>query len=246
MTASATANFPAATRIGHQLLAAAERTGDNVLLVEAAFVLGITTFWEADFTAARQYLELAVERYRPEDRPLHLLHYGNDPKVSCLSRLGNTLWFLGEPDAAQAARDAALGWAEEIGHAYSRGIALWFSALLALDSGDEDRLRADTAALATVSDSVQLQLAVAALRGYLAVRDGQDTGIAAIRATIDRARGQEAPGLLACLYRILLAACVTAGDAPGAMAAAEQLLTMGAGARVWEAEARAAFHSSVD
>jgi DNA-binding SARP family transcriptional activator len=239
MTASATADFGEGMRIGRRLLATAERTGDAVLLVEAAFVLGVTAFWEAEFGTARRHLELAVERYRPADRGAHLLHYGNDPKVSCLSRLGNTLWFLGEPDAARAARDAAVAWAEEIEHGYSRGIALWFSALLAMDSGDTDRLRADAAALATASDAVQFHLATTALRGYLAVRDGSAAaGIADVRATIARARGEEAPGLLASLYRILLAACVTAGDAPGAVAVAERLVTMGAGARVWAAEAR--------
>ena len=239
MTASTTADFPAAMRIGHRLRAAGERDGDDVLLVEGAFVLGVTAFWTADFEPARGYLELAVRQYRAADRHTHVLHYGNDPKVSCLSRLGNTHWFLGDPAAALAARTAALDWAEEIGHGYSRGIARWFGALLALDMGDEDLLRTDAGALSAAEESRQLELGATALRGYLTVLDGgAPEGIAAVRAAIARGSGAHAPGLQASLHRILLAACVAAGDDAGAVDAADRLLTMGAGAQVWEPEAR--------
>ena len=45
----------------------------------------------------------SVDRYRPEQRPTHLLRFGMDLEVICASRLGNTLWFLGHPDAATRA-----------------------------------------------------------------------------------------------------------------------------------------------
>lgn len=239
MSASTRADFAAAMRIGHLLQATGERALDDVLVVEGAFVLGVAAFWQADFEVAREHLERAVQRYRPADRRAHLLHYGNDPKVSCLSRLGNTLWFLGHPDEARQARSAAIDWADEIGHGYSRGIALWFGALLALDMGEEERLREYTAALSAGEDSRQLQLSAAALRGYLAVLDGDPSaGIAAVRTAIERGRGNEAPGLQAMLHRILLAACLVAGDADGALAVADRMLEMGHGAQVWAAEAR--------
>ncbi len=90
---------------------------------------------------ARRQFELAVERYRAQDHTTHVIRYAHDPKVVCLSRLANTLWFLGLPDDARAARAAALDWATEIGHRFSRSIALTFAALLALDMGDELELR---------------------------------------------------------------------------------------------------------
>jgi adenylate cyclase len=202
-------------------------------------VLGIAAFWEADFEAARGHLELAVERYRPAERYTHLLHYGNDPEVSCLARLGNTLWSLGRPDEARRARAAALDRAAEIGHGYSRGIALLFGALLALDAGEEDRLRAFTAELAGGQESRQLQVCTAAFQGHLAVLDGDAAaGVAAVRATVARDRGHDAPGLQACLQRILLAAHLAAGDPDGAVAVADRMLVMGGGAQVWAAEAR--------
>ena len=239
MSASTRADFAAAMRIGRRLQDAGERAHDDVLVVESAFVLGVAAFWQADFEVARGHLELAVQRYRPADRRAHLIHYGNDPKVSCLARLGNTLWFLGHPDEARQARAAAIAWADEIGHGYSRGIALWFGALLALDMGEEERVREYSAALSAGADSRQLQLSTAALRGYLTVLDGDPSaGTAAIRTAIERGRGNEAPGLQAMLHRILLAALLVAADADGAVAVADRMLEMGAGAQVWAAEAR--------
>jgi tetratricopeptide (TPR) repeat protein len=213
MSASTVGDFATARRIGAQLQTAGEAGGRNVLVSRGAFVLGIAAFWEADFEAARGHLELAVERYRPAERHTHLLHYGNDPEVSCLARLGNTLWSLGRPDEARRARAAALARAAEIGHGYSRGIALLFGALLALDAGEEDRLRAFTAELAGGQESRQLQVCTAAFQGHLAVLDGEAAaGVAAVRAAVARDRGHDAPGLQACLQRILLAAHLAAGD----------------------------------
>ncbi len=239
MSAMTAGDFAAATRIGDVLRAAGERDGNDVLVVEGAFLLGVAAFWQADFSGARRHLELAVQRYRPADRRAHLVHYGNDPKVACLARLGNTLWFLGRLQDARDASAAALAWADEIGHGYSRGIALWFGALLALDMGEQDQLREYTAALSTGQQARHLQPPSAALRGYLAVLDGDvPDGTAAIRAAIERGGGQEAPGLQASLHRILLAAYLAADDADGAVAVADRLLEMGAGAQVWASEAR--------
>ena len=112
-------DFAAARDYGERLHARGMRDADDLLLVEADYVLGIAAFWQGEFDTARGHFEGAVERYRAEHRRAHLLRYGLDPKVICLSRLGNTLWFLGRPDAAVRARDAALALADEIGHPFS-------------------------------------------------------------------------------------------------------------------------------
>src|SRR5207247_9761783 len=112
-----------------RLRARGECDTDDVLLVEAEYVLGIAAFWSGQFEAASKHFEAAVARYRPEHRRAHLLQYGQDPKVVCLSRLGNTLWYLGHFDAARRARDAALDLAAEVGHPYSHWIALVFAAM---------------------------------------------------------------------------------------------------------------------
>ena len=217
-----------------------ERDADDVLIVEAAYLLGIASFWEADFPAARRHFTRAVERYRPDSRRTHLLHYGQDPKVVCLSRLANTLWFLGEPDAAVRARSAALAWAEEIDHPLSRGIALTFAAVLALDMGDEQDLRTYAAQHGTYARRPPHQWMAAAFNGYIAVLDGDTSaGVAAIAAAVRRTRDEPAaPGQHAITCRILLAARMRSGDTAATLVAVDQLLDAGAASRVWEPLAR--------
>jgi DNA-binding SARP family transcriptional activator len=252
MSALTAEDFPATSRIGGQLQAAGERLDEDVLVVEGAYLLGMASFWRADFAAARAHLETAVARYRPADRPIHLVGYGQDPKVACLARLGNTRWFLGEPDAARRARDAALAWAEQIAQPFSTGIALLFGALLALDMDDEPALRELVARLVDIGPKPPpTQLSTDALGGYLAVLDGaHDAGRAAIDAAIRAAHEHSpAPGVPAILTRVRLAAAVAAGDPKRLREAANGLLAMGGAAAVWAAEARriaAAFPHGLD
>ena len=63
----------------------------------------MAAFWLPDFPTAQDHLQSAVDRYRREHSREHLIHYGQDPKVVALTRLGNTRWFLGDADAVIAA-----------------------------------------------------------------------------------------------------------------------------------------------
>jgi hypothetical protein len=206
-------------------------------------VLGIAAFWQGKFEAARRHFEAAVDLYRPEHLTAHLLRYGLDPKVICLSRLGNTLWFLGFPEAATRARDAALALADEIGHPDSRGTALVFAAMLAVDMREPERVRAYTTSLNDEGLEHQwrpTQVNGTALNGYVSVLDGQtEAGIARIQHALNElGRADHAPGMRAYLVRLLLEACVVAKNERAGLAAAERALEMGGAARVWEAEAR--------
>ncbi|MDF3037665.1 MAG: transcriptional activator domain protein [Thermomicrobiales bacterium] len=234
-------DFPAAQRFGRELHARGERDADNVLLVESEYVLGIAAFWQGQFASAREHFTAAIDHYRPDERHAHLLNYGLDPKVICLSRLGNTLWFLGHADAAAEARDAALSLVEEIAHPYSKEVALVFAAHLALDMRDEESVRHFTAHLtAALGDRSWRPTLVsgAALAGFVEVLDGRTpTGIARIQQTLAETRGaQHAPGMQAAAVRVLLEACAVAGDARAGLAASNRALTMKAS--LWEAEAR--------
>lgn len=233
-------DFAETRRFGDLLQVAAERGNDDVPVVEAAYILGIASFWLADFEAARRHFERAVKRYRPETNRPHLIHYGHDPKVVCLSRLGNTLWFLGRPAAAVAARSAALVWADEIDHPPSRAIALTFAVMLALDMGNEQELREYVHDYEAYAHQPLHQWVGTAFRGYVAVLDEAVAGgIAAIQGAVEHTRdGPAAPGQHAMLCRILLAARVVSGDGPAALAAADRLLDIGGAARVWAPVAR--------
>ena len=72
----------------------------------------------------------------------HLVRFGQDPRIVCLSRLANTLWFLGAAtDDAGRVRDEALAMAVDVGHPFSRGVVFVFAAILCVDLGDLDGFR---------------------------------------------------------------------------------------------------------
>lgn len=235
------ADFAAATRYGQQLQAAADSGDDGgVLDVEAAYVLGIAAFWQTELHTARAHFERALHRYRPELRRIHLVDYVQDPKVVCQSRLANTLFFLGDPQGALAARDEALAWADVVGHRFSRLTALTFAMVLAVDMGDDAAVRRFAGQLSTHGgERVHIQT-MALLRGYVAVLDGEhERGIAAMRAAERAIREHpSAPGQVAITNRVLLAALVAVGDRAGAAAQARRLLAAGGPARLWAPAAR--------
>jgi DNA-binding SARP family transcriptional activator len=234
-------DFEGSRRCGRLLRARGERDHDDVLLVESDYVLGISAFWQGALEAARSHFEAAIARYRPEHRATHVFRYGFDPKVVCMSRLANTLAFLGEPGAARRTRDEALAVAEETGHAASTATALVFAGILAVDLGDLDDVRRHTAALqaATREQAVRAAAVTAeALGGYVDVLDGRrDAGVARALRAADDGR-DHAPGHRASIARVLLATCVAAGDARAGLDAADRLLAAGAGTALWAAEAR--------
>lgn len=234
-------DFASAQRTGEQLRAQADREADDGALVEAAYVLGIAAFWQGEFVAARAHFETAVARYRPEHRGVHLLRYGLDPQVVCLSRLGNTLWFLGCPAAAVRACDDALALADEVGHPSSRGTAQVFAALLAVELRDQARLRESVTALVAGHKADEMrpnQIVTPALAAYVDVLDGRaSAGIACIQHALAEAGGADhAPGMRAGVLRVLLEACAVAGDAKTGLAAAESALVLGGAARIWASE----------
>jgi DNA-binding SARP family transcriptional activator len=234
-------DFRAAQRFGQQLRARGERDRDDVLLVESAYVLGIAAFWQGQFASARAHFETAIDRYRPDERRAHLLQYGLDPKVVCLSRLGNALWFLGHDAAAAEARDAALSLAAEVAHPYSKEVALVFAAMLALDMRDHAGVRDFVAQLTQgLGDQSWRPTLVhgAIIAGFVAVVDGHPgEGIARIKQIVAETRGAgHAPGFQASAVRVLLEACAVAGEARAGLAAANRALALDAS--LWEAEAR--------
>jgi tetratricopeptide (TPR) repeat protein len=173
---------------GIALLAAGERDRDPMLIVEADYVLGVTSFWEGELQESRQHFEKAIERYSPDRHETHIALYAQDPKVVCLSRLAWTLWFLGYPDQAAEARDAALALADELGHPFSSCYASLYGAIVSQDLGEEV-LRAQlveaTEVLATNQRSHLLQTWAALLRHWSTARHGDRDAIDAMKTATD-------------------------------------------------------------
>jgi tetratricopeptide (TPR) repeat protein len=228
-------DFEEARRAGEQLRERGARDGDPVLAVEAEYVLGVSAFWQVDLHAARGHFEAAVEGYRPEHRVTHVVRYGLDPQVVCMSRLANALGLLGEREAAVATCERALALADEVAHEPSRATAIVFAAVLALDLGDEDGLRRHAAGLARWGHGIRAAAVTSeCLSGYLDVLDGRpQEGLATIRRVLeDVSEPGHAPGNRASLVRILVEACALAGDHRGGLAATELPLAV----RLWEPE----------
>ncbi len=172
---------------GVALLAAAEGDQDSMLIVEAEYVLGVTSFWAGEFQESRRHLEAAIERYSPERHEAHIALYSQDPKVVCLSRLAWTLRFLGYPDQAVRTRDAALSLADELGHPFSRCYASHFAAIVSQDLQDEVRAKEfieATETLATDERFRLFQMQGGVLRSWSLARTGDRRAIDAMEAAI--------------------------------------------------------------
>jgi hypothetical protein len=161
----------------------------------------------------------------------------------CLSRLANVMWFLGCDDETRQMRDDAVAMASGVRHPYSRGAAFGFAALVSIDLGDVDAAHSLVAALAHDEHPRPTALFADALAGCVDVlRTGRPDGTTRIRSAIDQCDPVDtAPGVHACLLRLLVAAhqgAHRAGDAPAAgLAATEEALGSGC-SRLWEPENR--------
>jgi DNA-binding SARP family transcriptional activator len=239
MAVLARGEFDAAVEYGTRL----RRLGDadDVLAVEGDFIRGVAAAWRNELVAAREHLQAAVDRYRPENQFAHLLAYGQDPQVLCLIRLAHVHFWLGKPAEARRLQHRALAQARTVGHPFTLGAALLFAAILDLDAADEAALRERVAELTALRQRVEappIRLTTDALAGYLEVLDGTPRpGLARIDAALADPGRHTAPGVPAMLLRIRLAATQSAGLPDEARATARRLLADGV--RVWDAMANA-------
>ena len=211
ITSVAAGDYDATRHYGVLLQAHGARDGEAVLIAESHYVLGISAFWRGELPEARSHFEAAVDAYRPEDRVTHLVRHGFDTEVICLSRLANTLGYLGDTEAAVATRDRAMAMADALGDPNTRDITYVFASLLSIELGDVATLRRCVASFGD-AEAAPIATMREAYAGYLDVLEGRP-GIARIQRAVADARGEEhAPGFQATLARILVGACVLAGE----------------------------------
>ena len=182
LQAVVTCDFNRAAEMGRELLAAG-RT-DHTALVEGEYVLGVVAFWTADFSAAEAHLERAITRYRPEDAPLHISRYVQDPKGVCLSRLALTQLFRGFATQAGETMREALRFAAELDHPMTTGYVRAFDALLAALDPDAYDLPASVAALEAVTSEMRIgyfETLARLLGGWRDVLNGELAGVDAMQ-----------------------------------------------------------------
>ena len=228
------------------LLAMAQRSGDRGLAVESRYLQGIVAFWSGDVGAAATRFREVVAEVDEEGRNAHLVRFGQDPQVVCLSRLANALFFLNDPAAARSTVDEAIDLAERVGDRYSRDIAQIFAAVLAADLSDPALMVRAVATFRRRPRTGLLFFKTEALLGYVDVIEGRAAaGIQRIEEAIRRCGPRNpAPGFIPTLHRLLVGAYDLAGDAAGALAAADHALALG-GTRLWEPELRRIRHRAL-
>jgi class 3 adenylate cyclase/tetratricopeptide (TPR) repeat protein len=112
-------------------LAFAERLHDPGILMEALFMPGVTMFYRGQFADARAFYEKAVAAYDDRGRTKFWTAYtGHDAGVTHRCYLALALWHLGYPDQALRLDRETRELARTIGHPFSLGHAVDFTACL--------------------------------------------------------------------------------------------------------------------
>jgi serine/threonine protein kinase/tetratricopeptide (TPR) repeat protein len=112
-------------------IALAESLNDPGMLMEALFMPGATMFYRAQFAGARECGEKALAAYDDRERTkFWTVHSGHNAGITHRNYLSLSLWHLGYPDQALKLDREARELARTIGHAYSLGHAVDFTAFL--------------------------------------------------------------------------------------------------------------------
>jgi predicted ATPase len=122
--------YQPAQELAEQLLHIAHQQRDPVPLTEAHTLLGTILMTRNDLASGRFHLEAGLALYRLEQHRAHIDHYGQDPVISGLHFLSQTLWLQGYPDQAFARLDTTLHLARQLSHPTSRLFSLNSAVLL--------------------------------------------------------------------------------------------------------------------
>jgi predicted ATPase len=186
----------------------AERRNDPGMLMEALFMRGATMFYRAEFAGARVCHEKAVSAYDDRERTRSwATHTGHNAGVTHRCYLALVLWHLGYPDQALRLDRETRELARTIGHVFSTGHAVDFTAFLChyCRLGAEVRAAAEEELALATDQGFQLWHALGTLHkgaGMLLQGQGEEAlplllkGLSAFRATGAEVR---APAYLALL-----------------------------------------------
>jgi class 3 adenylate cyclase/predicted ATPase len=139
----ASGRIPKALEYAERCQTLATRTGDRVTRLIAHRAMGASLAAMGEFEAARAQLELFLALENAEkDRSLSV-NYVTDPHTSGLGFLALTLWVLGYPNKAVAAREKAFEHALEANHANTSGwVSVYAGAQLSALLGSLQDVRA--------------------------------------------------------------------------------------------------------
>lgn len=215
--------FDDSTELGQALLD--HESGDPVARTEGRYLLGVSAFWTGDLAKARHHLEAAIESYDASHRNEHLTLYAQDPKAVCLVRLAWVELWTGDPGRAAETARSAYRLARDLDHVMTLWYVITYSAIIAAESQDVDRLTellADADLLWKRLPLPYLMIVGEALRGWLDARRGSPGGIDRIVQSVARSRADgETLHLTYCLL-LLARARGSAGEIDEGRAAARE------------------------
>ena len=201
--------------LGEQILRLAQQAPERVapiLFVEGHYVLGVTEFWRGEFAPSRANLEAVIAAYDVQQYKTHTTLYAQDPGVICRVRLAWTLWYLGYPEQARQRAEEARQLAQAIGHPYTTGYALTYSAWLACDQRDWSAVAELVTELETYARKYVLAYwlsIVLVFKGRLQIEQGEfEQGIASI---LEGMAAQQAADVEVCVPCALSALAVGFG-----------------------------------
>ncbi|HEX7794135.1 MAG TPA: adenylate/guanylate cyclase domain-containing protein [Vicinamibacterales bacterium] len=175
-----------------ELLAMAEQANDRALLLEAHLAAGYTSFWRAEYAAARNHLRQTLSLYDPELHGSHVFVYGQDPAASAQIFDGWALWFQGYPEQAAQSVRHAIELAERTRHPFTLTGVLWQAAVVFHELGETETCFDLANRAVTLGTEQQFASQVAAgmiMRGAAQVRRGHyDDGVRQIQHGVDAFR----------------------------------------------------------
>ncbi len=179
------AEYQRVRELGEQLLHLAQRRQDPVALLEAHLGLELTLWDLGELTEARTHLEQGIVLYdRQQDRSLAFRH-GRDPGVTSRYAAALVLWLLGYPNQALQRSHEAIRLAQELSHAYSLALALYWTAVCHQyrREGQAAHERVEAAiALSTEQGFASYLARGTLLRGWVLAAQGQgEVGIVQMR-----------------------------------------------------------------
>jgi class 3 adenylate cyclase/predicted ATPase len=181
-----------ATEVAQEALAAAERTRDPFDLLLAHNLVGLSLFYQGDFSQALQRFEHSIKLYDPSEHGSLAYTVGYDRGVNALSHAASSHFYLGHPDQALALIAEALALAKRVAHPFSLAQALFRAGDVHLQRGEVDRTRERAGELVGLAEQLGFPIYLGMgrfLRGFARVESGEGkAGLAEMgQATVELA-----------------------------------------------------------
>jgi len=191
------AQFDEAAQLGQEILTLGQHEGDTRMLIDGHLLIGTRMMSFDDLHGGLEHLDQAIALFPKWQTRSTGTQIGNDPRVSCLTTSGMTLWFLGQPDRAVERMGRALALAAELDHPFSRAYARFHAGLLRLLMHDGPAARDLAVDVLELSEEHEFRIWTAAggcLLGGAQVELGQlAEGLARLHDGLDRYRELRSP-----------------------------------------------------